>query len=88
MQSVYSATPAESATIYNECQLEKVKAETEKANKLFKSFPTDTLIELNGGNYKGFKLVSDKIGFPLRNSNTNTKPAGEMRLKIQIKKLR
>ena len=37
--------------------------------------------------YAGAKLVSDKIGVPLKNPNKNTKPGWESRLEKQVKKL-
>ena len=58
----------------------KVKAKTKKVNKSFKNIPTDNITELNELIYAGEKLVSDKIGVPLRNTNRNTKPGWEMTL--------
>ena len=51
-------------------------------------FPTNKIIELNELIYTGAKMFSNKIGIPLRTQNRNTQTGWEIRLEIQIKKLR
>ena len=70
----------------------KVKKETEKINKILMNIPTNNITELNNLIYAGAKLVCDRIGAPLRNTNRetnrNTKAGWEFRLEEQIKQLR
>ena len=47
----------------------------------------DNITELNVLIYIGVKLACDKTGVPLRNSNRNGKPGGEIWLEGQVKKL-
>ena len=47
----------------------------------------DRITELNELICAGPKVICDKIGIPLRNPNSNTKPGWEIRLG-QIRKLR
>ena len=45
------------------------------------------ITELNEQIYWGAKLVSDKTGVPLKNTNKNFKPGWEIRLETQIRNL-
>ena len=45
------------------------------------------IIKLNELIYAGAKLISNKIGRPLRNPNRQAKPGWEMKLEEQMKKL-
>ena len=65
----------------------KVKVETEKIIKLLPNIPTDNVTELNELIYAGTKLVFDKIGVPLRNTDRNIKPGWGIRLEVQVKKI-
>ena len=56
---------------------DKVKVETEKMNTLLANIRTGNIIELYELIYAGAKLVRDKIGVPLRNSDRNIKSGWE-----------
>ena len=47
----------------------------------------NNVMELNKQIYAGVKLVCEKIGVLLKNTNKNSKPGWEIRLEIQIRKL-
>ena len=51
-----------------------VKAEIEKINKLLIDISRKNITELNELISAGAKLDCDKIGFPLKNMNRNSKP--------------
>ena len=51
-----------------------VKAETEQINKLLTHISMNNITKLNEQIYAGKKLVCDKIGVPLKNTNRNSKP--------------
>ena len=57
-----------------------VKPETEKVNNLLTNIPKNHLI------YEGAKLVSKKIGVPLKTSDRKSNPGRQLRLESQIKK--
>ena len=63
-----------------------IQVETEKVNILLLIIPTGNINELNKLIYAGMKLVCEKIGVPLGNSNRNTKAGWEIRLEGQVKK--
>ena len=65
-----------------------VKSETEKVNDLYTNIPASDITELNELIYAGEKLVSEKIGVPLKITNRKSKPGWELRLELQIKRLR
>ena len=66
----------------------KVKVETVKVNKLLRNIPKGNFIELNELINARAKLVCDKIGVLLRNSNRNTKPGWEIWLKGLVNNFR
>ena len=70
------------------CEWKTVKLETEKINKLLTDISTNKITKLNELIYAGAKLVCDKIGVPLKNTNRNSKPGWEIRLKTQIRNSR
>ena len=51
----------------------EVMVETKKANKLLINIPSGNIIELNKLIYAEAKLVCQKIGISLKNSNKNLK---------------
>ena len=54
-------------------------------NKLTINAYLNNLTELNEPIYAGAKLVSDKIGAPLKNTNRNLKPRRKIQLESQIR---
>ena len=65
----------------------RVKSETEKVTDLLTNIPTNTM-DLNDLIYARAKLVSEKIGVPLKTTDRKSKPGWERRLESQIRKLR
>ena len=63
-----------------------MKVEIEKVNQLSTNIRTGNITEVKKLIYDGSKLVCDKIGVPLRETNKNTKLAWEIRLEGQVKK--
>ena len=64
-----------------------VKVEIEKINKILTHISTNNITELNELIYEEAKLVCDKIGARLKNTNRNSKPGWEIRLETQIRNL-
>ena len=54
------------------------KKDRNRKDKQIIDIPTCTITELNELIYAGVRLVGDKIGVPLKNSNRNTKPGWEI----------
>ena len=76
-------------TIVQEKRLEKNgKVETKMVNKLSLNITLCNVTELNELIYGRAKLVCDKIGVPLRNTNKNTNSGLEIRLDELVNKLR
>ena len=65
-----------------------IKIETEKINQILTYIQTKNITELNELIYAGAKLVCENIGLPLKSTNKKSKPGWEIRLEMQIKKLR
>ena len=61
--------------------------ETEKLNQVLTYIPKN-ITESNELIYAEAKLVCEKIGVPLKNTNKKLKPGWEIRLETQIKTLR
>ena len=65
-----------------------VRSQTEKVNDSLTNIPTNDITELNDLKYARAKLVSEKIGVPLKTTDRKSKPGWELRLESQIKRLR
>ena len=65
-----------------------VKSDTEKVNDLLTNIPTNNTTELNDLIYAGAKLVCFNIRIPLKTTERKTKPGWELRVELQIKRLR
>ena len=65
-----------------------VKSKTEKVNDLLINIPTNDIMDLNDLIYAREKLVSEKIGVPMKTTDRKLKPEWELRLESQIKRLR
>ena len=63
-----------------------VKSKTEKENVLLTNVPTNNITELNDLIYSGARLVCEKIGVPLKTTDSKLKLGWELRLESQIKK--
>ena len=59
-----------------------------KIHDLFTPISTNNITESNELIYAETKLVSDKIGVPLKNMNRNSKPGWEILLERRIRNLR
>ena len=73
--------------ISQESRLEKSQDRNWK-DKLLPNTPMDNIPKLNELIYAGAKLVSDKNRCSSKEPELNTKPASEIRLEEQVKKLR
>ena len=67
---------------------EIVKVEIEKNNELLLRVSTNNITKLKEHIYAGAKLVSKKIGIPLKNTSRNSKPGWKIGLETQIRNLR
>ena len=65
-----------------------VKAETEKINDLLTNISSNNITELNDQIYTGTKLVCGKIRVLPKNTIRESKPRWEIKLEIQVRKLR
>ena len=65
-----------------------LKIETNKINHILPYVPTNYITELNELIYAGSKLVSENIGIPSKSTKKQSKVGWEIRLEMQIKKLR
>ena len=64
-----------------------LKIETNKMNQVLPDISTNNISELNELIYAGAKLVCEKIVIPSKSMKKKSKPAWEIRLKTQIKKI-
>ena len=64
-----------------------LKKETNRINQMLPYISTNNISELNDLIYAGAKLVCEKIGVPSKSTKKQSKPGGEVRLEIQIKKI-
>ena len=62
-----------------------VKTETSKINQVLPYLSTNDITELNELIYAGAKLVSEKIGSPLKSTKKKSKPEWEIWLETQKK---
>ena len=68
--------------------MKTLKIETNKINHILPYIPTNNIIELNELIYAGAKLVCENIGIPEKITKKQQKPGLEIRLELQIKKIR
>ena len=65
-----------------------LKIEMNRINHILPYIPTNNITELNELIYASAKLVCEKIWIPSKSTKKQSKPGWEIRLEMQIKKLR